>query len=62
MTPVSAWEDVGVAGDDHVRRCRVPGGWLYQVRHSAFVDPVESRPGYWVHGWHAPVFVSEATS
>ena len=56
-----AWEQYasGSDGNDNVRRLRVPGGWLYQVEHHAFVDPVEARPGHWIHGWHAPVFVPD---
>lgn len=46
-------------GEECVRRLKVPGGWLYQVEHRFFLDPVESRPGFWAHGWHAPVFVPE---
>lgn len=55
---VNAWEAVEGA-DPLTRRLRVPGGWLYQTEHGAFVDPVEARPGYWMNGWHPPVFVPE---
>lgn len=56
------WEPVvEVKADSDVRRLRVPGGWLYQVVHHAFVEPVDGKPGQWLYGWHAPVFVPDVS-
>ena len=57
------WELVNATGDGpRVRRAAVPGGWLYQVEHEFYVDADGEREGYWVRGWHPPVFVPEVSS
>lgn len=51
-----------LASEDRVRRCAVPGGWLYQVENTMRLvaegnhsdDSIVTTD---VTGWHAPVFV-----
>ncbi|HEY6114479.1 MAG TPA: hypothetical protein VI172_00840 [Candidatus Dormibacteraeota bacterium] len=53
------WNDVEGA-DPKTKILKVPGGWLYMVAHSYWVDPYSGQYGHWVNGWHTPVFVPEA--
>jgi hypothetical protein len=54
------WKDIG----DGIRRLKVPGGWLYQVESTTYVEMIEPNPsaGYYEHGWHTPVFVPDSTA
>jgi hypothetical protein len=60
MTTVHVWELMGGHYEDGtaVRRCVVPGGWLYQAQGQRYWTTThDTVQGRWMWSWTTPVFV-----